>query len=416
MPKLSLHGLEDSKDIEPFFDPAKTLSNYASNEARINTDRALILFSHERFNIISTGLIALVMAVMLSQNIQTSIVIAWFITVQITLLLRHQLYSRFKKNHHENIRPEKWLQRYFLLTLFSGISIGSLGLANFATDDYATQTILMFSLAILISIAVATLSCDHKIFMSFALPVVLPFAFHEILFATAANAGLGALVLLFTAIITVLTDRMQLSLKSSLAIRYENSLLLDDLIKTKTKLEDKNQQLEITSREDYLTGLANRRYFDTYMQKEWNKAIRYQREISVVLIDVDQFKAYNDNYGHLAGDECLKIVAETLKATLSRPSDLAARYGGEEFIIVLPDTDIHGAEAVAERVRLLLNKINVPHEHSATAGHVTISAGVASATPDRKSLLNRLIADADSAMYRAKASGGDITVIRNNLL
>ncbi len=177
------------------------------------------------------------------------------------------------------------------------------------------------------------------------------------------------------------------------------------LRKLQQELEVKNQELERLSSLDGLTGIANRRVFDEFVAKEWARAAREKRPLSVILIDIDHFKKYNDNYGHQGGDDCLRQVARSLAATVRRPGDLVARYGGEEFVVVMPDTDIKGAEKIAHALCAGVNEMKLPHAHSSTSDHVTISLGVACAMPSSSTQAESVIASADEALYQAKESG-----------
>jgi two-component system chemotaxis family response regulator WspR len=171
------------------------------------------------------------------------------------------------------------------------------------------------------------------------------------------------------------------------------------------ELEKKNGELQRLSCLDGLTGIGNRRRFDEYLEGEWLRAARDGRALSLIMIDIDHFKAYNDNYGHQGGDECLRKVARTLDAGLKRPADVAARYGGEEFAIVMPDTDLDGAALIAEQLRASVDMLCLPHALSKTTDHVTISLGVSSAIPGTGKDPASLIKMADAALYEAKESG-----------
>jgi diguanylate cyclase (GGDEF)-like protein len=177
------------------------------------------------------------------------------------------------------------------------------------------------------------------------------------------------------------------------------------LIKVSAELTAANRALERMSRQDGLTELANRRYFDTYLADEMARARRSKNELALALCDVDFFKPYNDHYGHQAGDECLKQVAHALQGVCRRPADLAARYGGEEFALVLPETGLVGAAQVAETVRDAIAQLNIPHEYSLVASHVTMSVGVACYLPAKEINSERLVAAADQALYQAKKLG-----------
>jgi diguanylate cyclase (GGDEF)-like protein len=177
------------------------------------------------------------------------------------------------------------------------------------------------------------------------------------------------------------------------------------LLKVSAELSAANRALERMSRQDGLTELANRRYFDTFLSDEMSRARRSKQELSLALCDVDFFKAYNDHYGHQAGDECLRQVARVLQAACRRPADLAARYGGEEFALVLPETAAGGAAQVAESVRAAIDQLEIAHEQSAIARHVTVSIGVAGLLPAMDADPERLIAAADQALFQAKKLG-----------
>jgi diguanylate cyclase (GGDEF)-like protein len=156
---------------------------------------------------------------------------------------------------------------------------------------------------------------------------------------------------------------------------------------------------------DGLTGIANRRRYDLFLEQEWNHAIRTQLPLSLILIDIDFFKPYNDNYGHGAGDECLKKVAKALSDTMTRATDLMARYGGEEFVCVLPDTDSEGAIKIGEALRQTIVEQNILHEHSQVADHITISLGLFTLVPSSKDEPIIMATTADENLYRAKQSG-----------
>lgn len=156
---------------------------------------------------------------------------------------------------------------------------------------------------------------------------------------------------------------------------------------------------------DGLTGIGNRRRFDEIFSREWRRCMRSGQPVAVIMVDVDHFKAYNDCYGHHAGDECLRAVAAMLDAVAQRPGDFAARYGGEEFVCLLPETDGDGACMVAERLRDIVTARAIPHAASATAPYVTISIGYAAAVPTDETEPQSLLAQADEALYTAKKSG-----------
>ncbi|MEL6821789.1 MAG: diguanylate cyclase [Calditrichota bacterium] len=184
----------------------------------------------------------------------------------------------------------------------------------------------------------------------------------------------------------------------------------NELLKVTTSLEQANRQLHKLSATDGLTDVHNRRKFDEYLDREWKRATRDTSTLTLVLIDIDHFKLFNDTYGHPAGDICLKSVAGALSSCLNRPGDFLARYGGEEFAVILPQTDIEGAMHVAEALRLAVKNLQIPHESSPTSDHITVSVGFTENQPRSNNKLSDFIAIADHALYEAKSAGRDRTM------
>ncbi len=164
-------------------------------------------------------------------------------------------------------------------------------------------------------------------------------------------------------------------------------------------------ELERHSNMDGLTGLGNRRYFEERLQEEWSRATRQQWPISILFIDIDYFKRYNDHYGHLQGDDCLRRVAEAIQHAVKRDVDVAARYGGEEFLIMLPETGMSGAERVARELQQAIRKLHIEHQGSNVEPFVTLSIGIASHIPCFPEKAEELVHRADIALYQAKEHG-----------
>ena len=177
------------------------------------------------------------------------------------------------------------------------------------------------------------------------------------------------------------------------------------LIELSAELTSSNQRLETISQQDALTGIANRRAFDSRLALHFADAARRKEPLSLVLCDVDHFKAYNDRYGHPAGDECLRQVGGVLARNCKRTTDFAARYGGEEFALILPDTPSAGAGTVVESVRRDIVALAIAHETSQTLNVLTFSAGIATYDPQRDVTPQKLVERADEALYRAKQLG-----------
>ncbi len=171
------------------------------------------------------------------------------------------------------------------------------------------------------------------------------------------------------------------------------------------QLAKANVELQRLNGQDGLTGIANRRRFDEVLRNEWQRGCRTGATLSVLMCDIDNFKSYNDAFGHLEGDMCLRKVAAVLTENLKRPGDLAARYGGEEFALILPDTNHAGALAVAEGCRRHLELLGLRASDENAGRVVTLSAGVATVVPDKATAMEQLLLQADRALYLAKAAG-----------
>jgi diguanylate cyclase (GGDEF)-like protein len=211
--------------------------------------------------------------------------------------------------------------------------------------------------------------------------------------------GMQTVVCIFVAALQEYKDRV--SFLQSVLLEYKTS-----------EVQRLNFELDRLARLDALSGLSNRRNFDEALVKEWARASRDRSSLALIMLDVDHFKAYNDNYGHPAGDICLTQIGGVLARAMKRPADLAARYGGEEFIVMLPGADENGAEEVAKRIIAGIDALSLEHCASSAASHVTASLGVAVCTPQPGMPAQKLVDVADAALYEAKRGGRHRTVMR----
>ena len=193
-------------------------------------------------------------------------------------------------------------------------------------------------------------------------------------------------------------------LQAKVAAMYRLVRMQRALVTLTEQLNLANQELHRVSMTDGLTGIANRRLFDELLVREWRRCSRIKKPISMIMLDVDFFKKFNDKYGHQAGDECLKMVANEIAGSVKRGSDLVARYGGEEFVLILGETDKEGALCVAERIIQQVAGLKVLNEGSAHR-YVTVSCGISTVLPSDDKPAERLVKSADNALYFAKEQG-----------
>jgi len=209
-----------------------------------------------------------------------------------------------------------------------------------------------------------------------------------------------------------LLEENDLLYREVLAARKAAAITADLVVEQFSRMEEINQSLGKANAElqkisslDGLTGIANRRFHDEMLAREWRRCRRSRQPLSLVMVDIDYFKLFNDCYGHPAGDSCLKRVAEILQDVIHRSADMVARYGGEEFVYTLPESDVQAALAVAEKARKAVEDAHIPHETSKIASCLTLSLGVASIVPDQFMEPSALGHMADEALYAAKEQG-----------
>ncbi len=311
----------------------------------------------------------------------------WFMADALGIALVTPLAVSLRRSGISAIRDKEGLV-YMILCL--GL-VGAATAAVFAQSRYPLLFVIMpFLVFAAFRLGLAGLSVAYVICGGIALAFTSAGSGPMLLIADATAGDRLLLVQLFILFVEVSTIPVALALESRLRLE--------------SQLATANARLEHLAGTDALTGLPNRRSFDRAYEREWAIAARAKAPLAVAIIDVDHFKAFNDTYGHIAGDDCLTRLAEILSNTLFRPGDFVGRYGGEEFVIVLPGTDMAGAEKVCERVKEIVSAANLPHEAS-PIDHVTVSVGFASLTPDSQLSRSQLLEAADAALYSAKSSG-----------
>jgi len=321
----------------------------------------------------------------------------WITVLLVANGIRFSL-NMHKKHSSDAFNHNAWICQYVLLTTLISAIWGSAGIMLYPNDALIQMVLLILLLSVLVSTAplmMASRSAFHAQFVAILVPISASMLLHY------SETGY---VLLITALFS-------LTLTILLASHYIHQVILE--------LRDTQDALKLQADTDQLTQIPNRRSFDRSFKTEWRRSGREKQPVSLLIIDIDNFKQYNDSFGHQAGDYCLKQIAQVINTTAQRPGDIPARIGGEEFAILLPNTDKKGAMTVAERLRTHVNRLMIPR-HTNKEGNISVSIGISSCAPisiDGNSDLENLKTDvvypamlmksADHALYKAKNNGKD---------
>jgi diguanylate cyclase (GGDEF)-like protein len=287
-----------------------------------------------------------------------------------------------------------WTKYFLAGACAAGVVWGMSGILLFHPSSFPHQVFLAFVLGGMVAGAVPLLSSVSHAYWCFAIPVVVPISIRMMLVGDRIHLVMGLMIAIFGLAMLATSAQVHRLYRDSEKLRRE---LFSSI--------EVEQELEYLVRLDSLTGIPNRRLFEEELSKEWARAKRDNEPLSLIMVDIDHFKEYNDHYGHPAGDLCLVEVAQAMHHALSRPGDVVARIGGEEFAFLLPQTGLGGAISVAEQIRERVLALNFPHEASPVASHVTLSFGVSSSELASVSSPAELIRTSDIALYEAKRCG-----------
>jgi len=263
------------------------------------------------------------------------------------------------------------------------------------------QVYILCLVATLVPLGLVSFASDRYSFYAYFYSLCIPLLLHIFLMAKSPYISIGICATVFVAISRQLFLWNHEVIKNSIELKLKNEELVKSLQQTNIRLQQQNII-------DELTKIPNRRHFDEILEKEWLRAKRIKTSLALLMIDIDFFKQYNDTFGHLKGDECLKQIASVLSNNMNRPGDFVARYGGEEFCILIPDTDMDGAITFAEMVHSAIIELKIDNPGSEVSKYLTISIGVAAIVPKHDDSYMDLIYTSDKALYKAKSDGRNI--------
>lgn len=350
-----------------------------------------------------------IMAYVIWQNVGGKQAGYWFQAIAAITLCRVVLYI-FYKRYGQDGSPLFW-RRAFLAGAYTSASMMSLAVLLFYNDfDANGKMVFMLLIIGIVSGALPVLATDLKAYAFYLVLCLMPLSFFNLATPSISVKLIGAVMIIFIGMLMLAAHLFNRALLDSLIYRYRSELLADRLQIANNRLSSANLELQQISTTDELTEVFNRRYFNQRYKEVWDDHVREGQSLAALMIDVDHFKAYNDQFGHLQGDHCLKRIADEITGVINRPRDFVSRFGGEEFIMLLPNTDIKGAQQIAARIHNHIERLAIPHRVENGPDRVTVSIGGAALKPNKETSSEFFLQQVDRALYKAKHNGRNTSI------
>lgn len=379
---------------------------------KVFAEKIRLLYANQERSYVLSLATAAALSMMAIQNDVRTLGIVWWLAFFVIATARYVVSRRYKQAVQQHTEAKRWARYYTIGATAAGISWGVGSLLIIQDVPLMYQMAILFLVYGIGSAAVPLLGMHSPAMIGFQIPLLAPATLWAILSLNEISLLISYIMLLYLSGIRISREQVEDSLDKSLSLQFENELLVASLNETNKQLTNVNQELNRLSSVDSLTGIPNRRYYEEQLVKEWRRAFREGTCLSLIVVDIDSFKDFNDNLGHSAGDKCLYEVAQLMQNNLNRPADFIARYGGEEFVILLPRTSARGALTLANHLRDSLHKAALPHPFSNIATYITASFGVSSIIPADDVATEALFRNADRALYDAKSQGRDRVVLK----
>ena len=382
------------------------------------------LMQNGRVATLSAHLVGVIATLLLFwQYLPPSVLLLWAAAFIILLLVRSLQMSNALVTRSFQTNPRRVYWQLIVGALLTGAVWATIYIYAADRVPVTMQYIFLLVVVMITAFSVGYSVVIREYFIAYVFSALWPIAWWSLVhyWEQSYNLLIGLLLLAFCALLVSVSDRVYLSFRNMISLNWERESIARELGDLTHNLKDRNRQLIDARRQltdlaniDELTGLGNRRLVNKVLQEEINRARRTGARLSLILLDVDDFKDYNDNYGHPAGDLVLKRLADLMERATSRAGEVVGRYGGEEFILVLPGAGDEAARRTAQRLRELVMAEKMPHKHSQVAKFITISQGVVTFTPDADESPSELIKRADTALYRAKHQGRNAIVLASD--
>jgi diguanylate cyclase (GGDEF)-like protein len=354
------------------------------------------------------------------QYLPLSVLMLWAAGFFILLLLRSLQMSSALVERTYQTRPRRVYWYLLVGTALTGAIWAAIYIYAASRVPFTMQYIFLLVIVMITAFSLGYSVMIREYFIVYVFASLWPIAWWSLVnyWEESNNVLIGLLLLAFCALLVSVSDTVYNSFRNMISLNWERETMAQELGDLTTSLRDRNRQLRDARRQltdlanvDELTGLGNRRLINKVLQDEINRARRGKASLAVILLDVDYFKDYNDNYGHPAGDAVLKRLADVMQRATSRAGEMVGRYGGEEFILILPGASLESAMRTAERLRELVAMEAIPHEKSSLGAVITVSQGVVSEMPDADLTAADIVKRADNALYQAKDQGRDTICI-----
>jgi diguanylate cyclase (GGDEF)-like protein len=370
----------------------------------VAAEQVKMLIAQSLTGIVMSFLLASFVALVFGDLASGQFVFLWWCLISGIFLSQYILYLVFNRRRPERTDYRHW----YVLIIASSVAAGlcwGLGLTWMLGSLDAQYHIFLIILLISLASAGITLAVRTPVYYTYQIGVLLPAIVWLLTRDEMTHLILGLFLIIFMVAMWLFAFQVSRSLAVSFRLQLENQYLANSLKQSNARLQVLNEELTQLSATDSLTQVANRRYFDNRFVSEFSRASRENTALSLIMIDVDFFKVYNDEFGHIAGDEALRQVALCIRNSLKRPTDLVARYGGEEFVVLLPSTALDGALQLAGEIRENIEALKIAHPKSKASDYVTVSFGVTGAFPGKTVSRELMLKKTDEALYNAKAAG-----------
>lgn len=381
-----------------------------------------LLMQHGRVATISSNMVGVLATLALLWPFANfAYLLIWACAVLIMLLMRSLYMSNALVERRFQSHPKRVYWNLILGSAVTGLVWSSIYIYASSRVPVESQYTILLLVVIITAISVGVTVVVREYFLAYLFTALWPIAWWSLVnyWEQPYNLLIGLVLLGICALLVAVCNWIYQSFRNMIALNWEREAISQELGDLTGSLRDRNRQLRDARRQltdlanvDELTGLGNRRLVNKVLQEEINRARRSGGEISLILLDVDFFKNYNDTYGHPAGDAVLQQLADLMQRAATRAGEVVARYGGEEFLLILPGASEHSALRTANRLKDLVIEERIKHESSGVADFITVSQGVITVTPDADTQPEELVKAADECLYKAKDSGRNAIAVR----